>query len=200
MTNTNPTTTTTYPAVSAMTTARTSRAIAATIAAPLFAGFADAVTTAYVPDWSANMVTFARRNTMRTIPMDHPAAIDVIGAVDAGTTVDASAAMRGTGKGYPRMDVIMPGHRTATDRFRTYTCGGIDGTCIDPDGPRHPANRFPTLTTPTSDGRNRNVAECRACRDHRTATNRAIRNGDRRDDVITAPTAVTVFGDARDDA
>lgn len=192
MTNTTPTTSTTYPGVDAMRIGvRAARAVDTLPFGIVARAFHDAVTNAYV--WSDDHVTFARRNIMRTVRSDHPAAIAVIDAVDNGRTVDPSDAMRGTGRGYPRVDVITPGHVTASGRDRFYVCGGVDGdACVaSPDGAPLPVRAFPTLTTPRADGRNRNVAECRACRDHRTSTNRAIRNAGRTD-TVDAPTPVIV--------
>lgn len=133
---------------------------------------------------------------VRTIGIDHPAAIDVIAAIDAGRTADATMRSTGTGKGHARVDFIDHGMRTATDAVRRFRCNGIvwpngnTTACVHDDAPRVPADGFPTYTTVRADGAVRNVAECRRCRDTRVNANRGMAADDIR--RIPVPTAIPV--------
>ena len=95
---------------------------------------------------------------VRTLSADHPAVMWVIANRPDDWCV-------GTGRGFARTDIIMHGHVTGAGNVRRYTCE----TC----GVRHPATKFPTYHRPRADGRTRNTAECRACRDDRYAAARA---------------------------
>lgn len=99
-----------------------------------------------------------RSGIVRVLSADHPAVLNVTGGYVDGWAV-------GTGRGNPRHDVIHHGHVTPAGNVRSYVCGSC--------GVRRPATRFPTYATPRADGRTRNTAECRGCRDDRYAANRA---------------------------